>query len=185
MFIIKHNKGFSMIEILVALVILAIGLLGMATLMINSMQTNQSAAMRSIATQAAYDLTERMRSNTDENVLKNKKYATGTTGEAVSTIATGAERQCNDKSAEALADCDKKVWARDLEKNLPGAYAMIKSEGTVTIDGQPQNRLWCIAIFWEDNGGKNIIVDDTKAACGTGGKVNGKSLAFYEVKVLL
>jgi len=181
---IKHNKGFSMIEILVALVILAIGLLGMATLMMNSLQTSQSAAMRSTATLATYDLAERMRSNADEDLLKTTIYSTGGVKDAAG-LAAGAPEDCNNKSAEELALCDRKNWAKALSDTLPGARAIVKSEGTVTIDGIIQNRLWCIAIFWEDTGGKDVIDKNATACDNTATTGKEKAWAYYEVKVLL
>ncbi|KXU39409.1 hypothetical protein AXE65_08570 [Ventosimonas gracilis] len=181
---IKYHQGFSMIEILVALVILAIGLLGMATLMINSLQTNQSAAMRSTATLAAYDLVERMRSNADEQVLETTIYSTGGV-QGVEYLATGAPDNCNEKSAADLAVCDRQIWAKALNDVLPDAMAIVKFEGTVTTGGLTENRLWCIGIFWKDTGGQDVSDKDDKACGETATSTDKKPWAFYEVKVLL
>jgi type IV pilus assembly protein PilV len=59
----NKQNGFTMIELLIALLILAVGLFGMASLMMTSMKSNQSAAMRSQASWLAYDIVERMRLN--------------------------------------------------------------------------------------------------------------------------
>jgi len=180
---IKNHKGFSMIEILIALVILAIGLLGMATLMINSVQNNQSAALRSAATLAAYDLAERMRSNTDEKVLKDKKYEISSP-RAASSFATINKPSdiCHNCTPEALAKHDLTTWAYALNQAVPGAEVLVKSEGTITLpDGTAENRRWCIAIFWEDVGGKDMTKSGDKAC----GQSHGKLWAFNEVKVLL
>ncbi|MDC7823681.1 type IV pilus modification protein PilV [Pseudomonas sp. BLCC-B13] len=64
--------GFTLIEVMVALVILAVGLLGMASLMTRSQQSNESAYSRSQAALMAYDIIERMRTN-----LVNQIDATG------------------------------------------------------------------------------------------------------------
>jgi type IV pilus assembly protein PilV len=61
----NKQNGFTMIELLIALLILAVGLFGMASLMMTSMKSNQSAAMRSQASWLAYDIVERMRLNSD------------------------------------------------------------------------------------------------------------------------
>lgn len=58
-----RTQGFTLIEVMVAVVILAIGLLGMATLMTQSMQSSESAYSRSQAGVLAYDILDRMRSN--------------------------------------------------------------------------------------------------------------------------
>jgi type IV pilus assembly protein PilV len=59
----KQQSGFTLIEILVAVVILALGLLGMAGMQANSLRNNQSAYFRSQATVLAYDILDRMRAN--------------------------------------------------------------------------------------------------------------------------
>lgn len=63
---LKHHytqKGFTLIEILVAVVVLSIGLLGLAGLQARSLQFNKSAEQRSQATILAYDIIDRMRAN--------------------------------------------------------------------------------------------------------------------------
>jgi len=57
----RRASGATLIEVLVAIVVLAIGLLGLAGLQMTSLQSNYSAMMRTKATLLAYDLTDRMR----------------------------------------------------------------------------------------------------------------------------
>lgn len=59
----KHNRGFTLVEVLVAVVILSVGLLGLAGLQATSLRSNHSGYMRSQATILAYDLVDRMRAN--------------------------------------------------------------------------------------------------------------------------
>jgi len=59
----KNNRGFTLVEILVAVVVLAIGLLGLASLQARSLQFNYSAYERSQASLLAYDIIDRMRAN--------------------------------------------------------------------------------------------------------------------------
>lgn len=59
----RKSSGFSMIEVLVALVILAIGLLGFALLQTMNLRFTQSANYRTQATNLAYDLLDQMRAN--------------------------------------------------------------------------------------------------------------------------
>ncbi|MCC5868345.1 MAG: type IV pilus modification protein PilV [Gammaproteobacteria bacterium] len=59
----RRERGVTMLEVLIALVILSIGLLGLAGLQTISLQLNQAAVTRSQASQLAYDITERMRAN--------------------------------------------------------------------------------------------------------------------------
>lgn len=55
--------GFTMIEVLVALVVLALGLLGFALLQTMNLRYAQSANFRTQATNLAYDLIDQMRAN--------------------------------------------------------------------------------------------------------------------------
>ena len=64
----KHQKGFSLVEILVALLILSIGLLGLAALQTTSLKFNTDSYMRTQATYFVYDIIDRMRANSDSVV---------------------------------------------------------------------------------------------------------------------
>ncbi len=57
------GRGFTLIEVLVAVVILSVGLLGLAGLQISGLRNNQEAYLRSQATIIAQDILERMRAN--------------------------------------------------------------------------------------------------------------------------
>ena len=57
------HKGFSMIEVLIALLVLAVGLLGFALLQTMNLRFTQSAQQRTHATNLAYDLLDQMRAN--------------------------------------------------------------------------------------------------------------------------
>lgn len=58
-----RQSGSTMIEVLVSMVIIAIGLLGFAGLLTQAMKSSQTAYFRSQATFLAYDIVERMRAN--------------------------------------------------------------------------------------------------------------------------
>lgn len=59
----KRQTGFTLVEVLVAALLLSIGLVGLAGLQAASLANNQSSFMRSQVTALAYDLADRMRSN--------------------------------------------------------------------------------------------------------------------------
>lgn len=58
-----RDRGFSLIEVLVALLILSVGLLGIAGMQTLSVQMNVSARQSSQATYLAYEIIDRMRAN--------------------------------------------------------------------------------------------------------------------------
>ena len=63
-----RHRGFTLIEALVALVVLSIGLLGVAALQLASLQANYGASQRTQATFLAQDIVDRMRANRDAAV---------------------------------------------------------------------------------------------------------------------
>lgn len=61
-----HSEaGFTLIEVLVAAIVLAIGILGLATTMLTGLKSDKSAYYRSQASAIAYDMADRMRLNQD------------------------------------------------------------------------------------------------------------------------
>src|SRR5262249_19574555 len=59
----RQQHGFTLVEALVALVVLSIGLLGVAKLVMGAVHADDSAYMRGQATQLAYELLDQMRAN--------------------------------------------------------------------------------------------------------------------------
>lgn len=59
----RRVRGFTLIEALVALLVLSIGLLGVAALQLTSLRNNSNSALRTQATLLAYDIVDRMRAN--------------------------------------------------------------------------------------------------------------------------
>lgn len=59
----KKVSGFSMIELLVAVLVMGIGVLGITGLQMVSLQNNRAALYRAEAVQLAYDMLDRIRAN--------------------------------------------------------------------------------------------------------------------------
>ncbi len=106
------QRGASLIEVMVALFVLAIGLLGMLALQTKSMQFNQSAYSYSQAVFLANDLAERIRTNSGEAAAY-----------LLAENATPAEVSCNSPTASCtvaqLAGHDVYAWRQNVETLLP------------------------------------------------------------------
>lgn len=59
----RHNGGFTLVEVLVAVVIISIGLLGMAGIQIKGLRGTQSSNLKGQATIVANDIAERIHAN--------------------------------------------------------------------------------------------------------------------------
>ncbi len=124
------QRGFTMLEVLVAIMVIAVGLLGMAALQLQAMRQGQSAYQRSVATQLAYDMSDRMRGNM-VGVLANAYNRTG-----IGTDYSVAAAACNTTAgcvAADLAKNDAYEWQQLIQTILPGG------EGIVCIDSSPND----------------------------------------------
>ena len=59
----QRRNGFTLIEVLIALLVMSIGLLGIGKIMMLSARANDSALMRSQATALGYTILDAMRAN--------------------------------------------------------------------------------------------------------------------------
>ncbi|HCS26212.1 MAG TPA: type IV pilus modification protein PilV [Spongiibacteraceae bacterium] len=60
---IRRSAGFSLIEVLVALVVTALGVVGLVAAQLNALKYNQTSDVRTHATLLAYDIADRLRAN--------------------------------------------------------------------------------------------------------------------------
>jgi type IV pilus assembly protein PilV len=79
------NRGFTLLEVMVALLILSIGLLGLAAMQLTGMRYNTDAYARTQATIFAYDIIDRIRANPVGRI--NGNYNVANTAAANATIA--------------------------------------------------------------------------------------------------
>lgn len=135
----RKEAGATLIEVLVAMVVLAIGLLGLAGLQATSVQSNHSAYYRSQATILASDLADRMRANRTE-ALTNAYLVNFPPSSTTHSEGSGTAAQ-NDISE----------WLNQLGRTLPeGTGRVVKNNTLVTI-----------SIRWNDTRGQIKGVDDT------------------------
>ena len=109
----KHTAGFTLIEILVTLLILAIGLLGLAGLQTKGLQYDQVAYMRSQAAIMADNIADRMRANVLE--AQAGIYDIGH-GEEATSPADCAASSCD---GVTMAGFDQTKWKAALAATLP------------------------------------------------------------------
>lgn len=126
-FTARSAAGFSLIEVLVTLLILAIGLMGVAALQFQGLQYNYDAYMRSQVNILAYDIADRMRLNQANAASYVGNYT---------VPANTAANTCNNATG-ADATNDLGCWRNNVDRALPpGSTAVITAAGntyTVTI----------------------------------------------------
>lgn len=124
------QAGFTMLEVLVAMVVLSIGLLGLAGLQATGLRANHSAYLRSQASFLAYDILDIMRTDRAGSQSGNYDIAMG------AAIAT----------ASSLAEVD--AWGSRVIASLPSGDAAIAS-AQATVGGLQVTQV-TITIQWDD-----------------------------------
>lgn len=119
----QRARGFTLIEVLVALLVLSIGLLGIAGLQLKSLRDSQDAYLRSQASILAADIIERMRANRQE--ARSGNYDIGLND----TPAAGSSRSARDLTE----------WRNRISDTLPGSTGAVQTSAervVVTIQWQ-------------------------------------------------
>lgn len=135
------QSGFTLLEILVALLVLAIGLLGLAGLMTSSMRNNLSASHRTQATWQAYDIVDRMRANRVAAI--SGSYTTAFGAAACSPTAPGGTPPQQD-----IAN-----WKKQLACALPAG------DGSVAVNAATNEAT--VVIRWNDSRGTQGAANQT------------------------
>lgn len=115
----RTMRGFTMVEILVSLLILAIGLLGLAGLQASGLRYSGNSALRTQAVLLSQDIVERMRAN---------PTGVSTSNYAATTLPSSYTTDCGATTCTAatLATYDLVKWKNTIDNRLPaGASATI------------------------------------------------------------
>jgi type IV pilus assembly protein PilV len=165
MTILKHrskftstrNAGFTLVEVLVSLVVLAIGLLGIAKLMLFSSHSNDSAYLRSQATALAYEILDDMRANRQEALVAGTYNTAAAVPAAVPGALCVGVGSCNTTTEVALYDLYQ--WGLHLNANsgVVPAGALPNGQGSVataTVAGQTTAT---ITVSWDDSAAQKTL----------------------------
>lgn len=122
------QRGVSLVEVMVATVVLSLGLLGLAGLQASGLRVGQSSVHRSQAAQLAYDVIERMRANSAR------------AGDYVIELADAPPE------GESIA-------ARDLRDWRVGLRLLPSGTGSIAIDGAEVT----VTVQWDDSRGAGTL----------------------------
>lgn len=154
---VRRNAGFTMIEILIAVLVLGIGLLGVAGLQSVALGMNHGSYVRSQASVLAGDIADRMRAN--QRAVENGGYDMG--GGATASQVSNCETTTGCNTAE-MANHDLFEWDRLLGSTLPNGDGVVCIDGTPAdgapggpaCDGSGDN--YAIKIWWYDREGEDL-----------------------------
>ena len=143
----KHKQsGFNLIEILVSIVILSIGLLGLAALQNTSIKLSFDSYVRTQASFLAYDLIDRIRANPSA-----LRYTLRPTDNPARKDCFAGNAEC---SPNDLRQFDLYYWKQSVNQVLPNASIEI------TFD-EPQNQ-YQMKLTWSDRIENDVADDENK-----------------------
>ena len=152
--------GFSLIEVLVSVIVLSIGLIGIARLQAASLANDQSSFMRSQATAMAYDLADRMRANV--NSANSLMYNTAVAGITANCVNPSG---C---SPQQMAQHDVAEWSAALSTYMPMGQGFVCRDSTPNDGTSAANALcdgagtqFAVKIWWDDDRDGVISVTPT------------------------
>jgi len=138
----KFVRGFSLIEVLIALLILAIGVLGIAALQFKGLRYSHDSFLRSQINFLSYDIAELMRSN--------RSNAASYVGNYIVAVPTTAAA-CSYATASTAVN-DLGCWHRRVDAAIPpGSTANITTFGS----------LYTVALAWTDREGATHTINYT------------------------
>jgi type IV pilus assembly protein PilV len=159
-----RQSGFSLIEVLVAMLVLAIGLLGLAALQTQGVRFNHDAYLRTNATALAYDITDKMRVNrTNAADYVTANFPPRNDPPAGGYTAESPPYDCSTVDAvQAGAQADLSCWLNGIELGLPLGRASITQQAVATNN-------FDISIMWFDRDprefGNETRLAQTAAEC--------------------
>ncbi|MDY6984714.1 MAG: type IV pilus modification protein PilV [Pseudomonadota bacterium] len=146
---LRSQHGASLIEVLVAMTILAVGILGINAMQTSTLKSNQNSYMRTQAVYLAQDIVERVRSNAQGAEAGNYNDP--------APVLTAACQTAAGCTAAQMAANDVAQWEAAVAAALPAGA------GVVCLDATPDDgtsaapacsdsgTLYAVKIWWDDN----------------------------------
>lgn len=145
--VFPQQSGLTLIEVLVALFVLSVGLLGLAGLQTTGSKFNNSAYLRTQAYLQAYDMADRLRNNLVG--VADGNYAN------FPVLGANLSQNCASASCSTanLAIYDMEVWEKTNRALLPqpvDAQGNLTNIGSITPNADGDTGKFRITITWSD-----------------------------------
>ncbi len=137
---IKKYSGFSLIEVLVSLVLLAVGLLALSQAQVRALKNSHTALLHSQAINLAVAISDKMRSNRLSAIEGNYDLKTTDTPDS-SKNCIGKGIICSQKE---MAQFELTLWYKELTQTLPAAKA------SITRTFKDKETLYHLQLTWQN-----------------------------------
>jgi len=157
-----NNKGFTLLESLIAFVILTIGLLGAIGLQAKAKQASYDSLQRAAALTLANDVIHRMRANDTADLLNAYKVEVASTDPAVN-VKSCLNNSC---SSTEMAAFDVEEWKKQIKaKEFTGALADARL--CITPSSTAKNEINLeVVVSWQGRQSIKQSSDNKKIVCG-------------------
>lgn len=159
---VQRQRGGSLLEVLISVLILSIGLLGMVGMQTASFRNEQISITRGVVADAMADIADRIRANNDVTLAANayayaSAYATERANIDGSSNFLTPARNCLTAACTPaqLATFDLALWRTNVDRQLPGGVGHVEATGTRGV-----NLRYVVTVAWASN---------AKRAAGAGG----------------
>lgn len=158
----KKQKGFTLIEAMIAVVVFSFGLLGVAGVMLVAVKSNHNGYMRSQATFLAHSIVESMRGNST-GVWNNNYNGTYQGYTSVASRCTSTACSCAD-----IASRDTQKWSNKITNTLTNGAGSITCVPSVAYGSyscgeadQPYLGLCTVTVTWNESNEKSATALQT------------------------
>jgi type IV pilus assembly protein PilV len=179
------QRGVSLVEVLVTLVLISLALLGSASLQVMSKRSNYGAVQRTSAAHLANDYLSRMRSNRTalDSYLPGQELGGGSLGTQPGKDCAGPDAACTDAE---IATYEQWVWEQELDgamETIAGVASGGLLEPTACVSGPigGASGLYEVAIAWR---GAIEHVNPDIHGCGEGSGKYGTDNEYRHVLVM-
>lgn len=137
----RAQNGSSLLEVLIAILILSFGLLSLGGIMSYAVQMPKISGNRATAVMLATDMIERIRANKDAFV--NGSYTSTLSYDGSTSVTNPSTCSYPNCTSATLATWDQAVFQQQLRLALPGGGYQILP----TVTGATTGNLW---VLWQE-----------------------------------
>lgn len=174
---IERGSGFALLEVLIALVVLAFGMIGIAGMLLVAHKANSSSYLKQQAVQSAYDIIDRVRVNSAAAISGSYDVNNLLTGAVSPAAPATISPDCSAVicGVAQLAAYDVWYWvARDIAQ-LPNGRGSVVTAAAAT----GSNTLLTVTVQWDDSPAQS------KLGVATTSQGASANLAQFTVQTLL
>lgn len=170
----RRARGFSLIEVLVALIVLSVGLLGIAKMEALALASNGVAARRALASIEAASLGDSMHANRTYWGSTASGATITVAGNTVTGLPVSPAPVCEQTSGAAcndlqLASYDLQQWSNSLDSLLPADTATIQCNTSTPVE-------CLITIAWNEQA---VAINSSQAGAGAGSAITQSTYTLY------